>query len=149
MILISPIIKGKNYIDQCLRSNLAMQMSAYKRILKNREELIKDLQSGQRVNIDGYLVTKALYNEITGINLIENNTTNSNQIYLVSISKSNKADSSTQLYIEKLKSQKFNILTENINMPYFWKDGLNYDPFGIDLQKAVKNYLNDIIPKKL
>ena len=110
--------------------------------------MIKDLQSGKSVNIDGYLVSKALYNEITGINLIENYTTNSNQIYLVNISKSNKPDSSTQLYIEKLKSQKFNILTENINMPYFWKDGLNYDPIGVDLQKVVKNYLNEIISKK-
>lgn len=37
LILISPLIEGKAYIDQCLRSNLTTQISMYKKIIRDRK----------------------------------------------------------------------------------------------------------------
>ena len=69
LILWEPIIDGQKYIQQCLRSNLATQMSLYRKIRKTREQLIEQLKIGGYVNIDGYLISREFYDQIIDINL--------------------------------------------------------------------------------
>ena len=71
LILWEPILEGEKYIQQCLRSNLATQMTIHRKIIKTREQLVDDLNSGTHVNIDGYLVPRDFYQQIIKIDLNE------------------------------------------------------------------------------
>ena len=73
LILAYPILVGKLYIDQYLRSNLTTQLATYRKIIKDRNQLINDLMSNQPLNIDGYLLSKSFYQQLESINLIEKN----------------------------------------------------------------------------
>ena len=70
LVLWDPILDGRKYIQQCLRSNLATQMAIHRKILQTRDQLIDDLDKGKHANIDGYLISKDLYQQIIKINLI-------------------------------------------------------------------------------
>ncbi len=69
LILVAPILQGKPYFEQSLRSNLTTQMAAFKKIVKNRSEMVGDLQAGRTVNVDGYLVGSELYRQMIEIDL--------------------------------------------------------------------------------
>ena len=64
LIIISPVINGKAYMEQCLRSNLAAQNALYRKVIKDREALVRELMAGDTVNIEWYLLTKALYEQM-------------------------------------------------------------------------------------
>lgn len=71
MVLWEPIINGKEYFHQCLRSNLTTQLLLFRKIIKTRERLEDDLKKGESVNIDGYLVSPEFYSQVSKINLLE------------------------------------------------------------------------------
>jgi len=69
MILWEPILDGNAYVQQCLRSSLATQMAAYKKVRYTREQMIKDLEKGQAVNVDGYLISGSFFRQASAIDL--------------------------------------------------------------------------------
>lgn len=69
LVLWEPVIDGEAYIQQCLRSNLATQMTLYRKILYTREQLTEQIKTGENVNIDGYLISPAFYDQIIEIKL--------------------------------------------------------------------------------
>jgi alpha/beta superfamily hydrolase len=71
LVLISPVIDGKAYAEEMLRSNLAAQVSIHRRIMKDRKTLIKELREGEKVNVDGYLLTGKLYDEMSSLNALQ------------------------------------------------------------------------------
>lgn len=87
LILWEPIIKAENYIQQCLRSNLATQLLLHRKVLKTREQLVGDLKKGLPVNIDGYLMSPELYSQAVQINLFDNPGAISVPVLLVRINK--------------------------------------------------------------
>jgi exosortase A-associated hydrolase 2 len=92
LILWNPVISGNSYIQECLRSNLAMQMSTYRRILHTREQLISELISGKLVNIDGYLISADLYQQLSGIDLLNQQENCAKRVFIVQIQKSEQAE---------------------------------------------------------
>lgn len=139
LILINPIIRGGPYIDLCLRSNLATQIITYQKIIKNRKQLIEALSKGEKVNVDGYLLTKELYFEMKSIDLTRQFSCNSNHILIIQISKraTNAVDKNLQrlheLYLEN------NCVSEisNIHCDAFWVDSRIYTAETVPLYRSV------------
>jgi exosortase A-associated hydrolase 2 len=69
LVLCQPVMAGERYFLECLRSNLASQMTRYGRVVKNREQLLQELESGSPVNIDGYLVSSRCREELAPLSL--------------------------------------------------------------------------------
>jgi len=60
-ILIDPILNPVSYLEDALRANLTAQMTRYKKIIKNRDVLIKEIQTGKLINVDGFLIGKEMW----------------------------------------------------------------------------------------
>lgn len=61
LVLWDPICDGASYFQELLRSNLTTQLAVYGRVIENRERLQQRLRDGERVNVDGYEIGKALF----------------------------------------------------------------------------------------
>jgi alpha/beta superfamily hydrolase len=57
LILWEPVIDSKKYFMDHLRSNIASQMIAMGKITKNREALVKELEAGSSVPVEGYQIS--------------------------------------------------------------------------------------------
>lgn len=71
LVLWEPILKGEEYLLKCLRSHLATQMAAYKKIVKTRNQILADIEEGRSVNIEGYLLSSEFCRQVRAIDLIE------------------------------------------------------------------------------
>ncbi len=71
VILWDPIVNVEAYLYKCLRSNLAAQMVLYHQVKFNREQLISKLKEGEKINLDGYLLTNELYESAKNIHLLK------------------------------------------------------------------------------
>ena len=69
LILWDPVVDGAKYGQEILLANLAMQMAAYGKVTVERKDLVKQMEAGQPVNIDGYEVSHAMFRQITEIRL--------------------------------------------------------------------------------
>lgn len=87
LVLWEPVIRGDEYFHRCLRSNLATQLLLYHKVEKNREQLVDDLNRGDKVNIDGYLISPEFYHQVSGIDLMENPGAIDIPVFLASIKK--------------------------------------------------------------
>lgn len=147
LVLISPIVDGKYYIDQCLRSNLTTQMTTYKKIFKDRKQLISDLMSGQLVNIDGYLLSKDLYQQMEAINLLTNSSISIPANVLI-LNLSNKENQPIEEKINNLYQKYKTKIKEadliNVKEDYFWKDNKIYNPESENIQEEILNWIRKI-----
>jgi uncharacterized protein len=145
LVMIAPIIDGKPYIEQCLRSNLTTQMTTYGNILKDRTQLVKDLMSGQLVNIDGYLISRELYMQMGKINLLNDIVPSARHILLIQISpKENMPfEKGIQQIHAKYKTHHSDVELMNVQEDHFWKDGKVYSPRKINLQNTVTSWLKN------
>jgi exosortase A-associated hydrolase 2 len=144
LVLIAPILRGKTYIEQCLRSNLATQMAAFKQITKDRNELISDLQADRKVNIDGYLLTKQIYLQIAQINLLELPLNLPQNTLLIQVTKKE-----TQPYEKDLNSFYLSCKQTGISVKllsvcdsFFWTEAKKYIPKCNNLQDTIANWIN-------
>ncbi len=54
LVAVCPVLKGKDYLQELLRINLTSQLAVHKKVVRNRERLIRALESGGAVNILGW-----------------------------------------------------------------------------------------------
>ncbi len=73
LILWAPILKGNDYLLQILRMNLTQQVVVYKKVLYTREDLIKGLKEGGKINVEGYEITRDLYEQVSKVDLLAEN----------------------------------------------------------------------------
>ena len=73
VLLWDPIIDGKEYFNQLLRFNLTAQLSTYGGVQKERNELLKLIESGDKVNILGYEIHKSLADSLYSTTLNDTN----------------------------------------------------------------------------
>ncbi len=144
LIAISPIIDGKKYIYQCLRSNLSTQMILHKKVIRDRDLLVKDILAGETVNIDGYLITKDIFEQIEAINILSNPTPSSSNVLFIQISnrKNKPLDKGLQTLFEKYKNDSNNVELLNIQRDLFWTENKMYNVHLEKLQGAIINWLN-------
>lgn len=58
-------------MQELLRINLTTQSAVYKEIRHNREALVRMMREGSKVNIDGYELAYACYEQASAINMKE------------------------------------------------------------------------------
>ncbi|MEW6442076.1 MAG: alpha/beta hydrolase [bacterium] len=61
VILIEPVLDPIASLEEALRANLARQMVVHRKIVRNRSQLIEDIQSGMVVDVDGFSIGKRLW----------------------------------------------------------------------------------------
>jgi len=70
VVLWEPVIDGKGYFMADLRRKLVKEMMTRGRSSVNREEILKSLDSDEaEIDFDGYVVSGALYRELTQLNV--------------------------------------------------------------------------------
>ncbi|OGA27701.1 MAG: hypothetical protein A3I01_10810 [Betaproteobacteria bacterium RIFCSPLOWO2_02_FULL_65_24] len=67
LIVWDPVQNGREYLMQLLRSNLANQMTVQGSVTRTREALVKALDAGELVHVDGYGIGTALYRDLTAL----------------------------------------------------------------------------------
>ena len=144
LILISPIIDGKSYIENCLRSNLTTQMATHKRILKDRNALINGLMNGEKVNIDGYLLNQTLFKELSECALLQNPLTPPPHSLVIQISKkdSNPIDSALQKLVHTFEEAGGKTVALNINEDNFWAEAKRYTARSEKIESTIGNWLD-------
>lgn len=120
-ILVDPIIKGQQYIDNVLRTNLSYQMVTYGKVNVTRETLIKQLNDGEYVNIDGYLLNGEMYNQIGNLNLQDITHNNINVLVLNYSKNLSSYPGSLKRYCDYLRSQNCNVKSQTLPDPTSWK----------------------------
>ena len=71
VVMIEPVVNGKDFLYKNLRVNLSTQVAAYKKIQFTRDQLIEKIYNNEVVNVGGYGLHKKLYNDLGEINLLE------------------------------------------------------------------------------
>ncbi len=69
-VLWEPILNGRRYFDQELRRKLVREMVTFGQSRETRATLLKDLEDGKPIDLDGYAVTARLVDGINAIDLI-------------------------------------------------------------------------------
>jgi len=71
LILWEPVVDGERYMQDLLRTNLTTQLAVYGKVTEKREDLVRQMQAGNTVNIDGYEMTNTLFEQASEINLLQ------------------------------------------------------------------------------
>lgn len=71
LLLWEPIVDGGRYMQEMLRGNLTAQLANFGKVSETREQLVEKMKAGQPVNVDGYEITHALFDQISAIKLLE------------------------------------------------------------------------------
>jgi alpha/beta superfamily hydrolase len=69
LILWAPVMDVGDYLYECLRKNLSNQLLVHRKIVHTREQLLQKIVAGEKVNVDGWYVTKEMWEQGTGITL--------------------------------------------------------------------------------
>jgi exosortase A-associated hydrolase 2 len=69
LVLWDPVTDGAPYMQEVLLSNLATQSAVHQQIRFTREDLVAQMRSGQTVNIEGYALSHALYDEVSRLQI--------------------------------------------------------------------------------
>lgn len=124
LILWAPIVDLRLYLFEFLRGNLSNQLLVNRRIILNREQLMEKICSGEKVNVDGWLIGKAMWEQSNEVDLKDRTTQLKNDCIII-----NFLDSQSKAYSLSDK-ETFNRNIEVINyVPEFtFSDWKNYQP---------------------
>lgn len=64
-----PVMDGSRYITDLLRAHLTAQLVTHRKVVHDRDALVAQIQTGQTVNVEGYEIGKALYDEMIALDL--------------------------------------------------------------------------------
>lgn len=65
----APILDGAAYLQDLLRINVTTQLAVYREVREDRDTLIRALESGESVNVDGYDIGPALARELRALSM--------------------------------------------------------------------------------
>lgn len=69
LVLWDPVMDGASYMQEVLRINLTTQMAVYGEVSVNRDALVEQMKAGKYVNVDGYQMAYAMFEEASAIRL--------------------------------------------------------------------------------
>jgi exosortase A-associated hydrolase 2 len=65
----APTVDGHRFMQEMLRVNLATQLAVHKEIREDRTALVAAMRSGRAVNVDGYPLSLAFYEQLSTVRL--------------------------------------------------------------------------------
>lgn len=143
LILWQPILDTKQYSYQSLRSNLTTQFILYNKVLFNREVLLHQLDQGQLVNLDGFLLSKAMHQSLTAIDLFSQKLRFHNPVFVADFEK-NGNGSMVDQFIANYQSGNHRVQRLRFEVPDWWREPRPselFDPNPIRLFQATCNWL--------
>jgi uncharacterized protein len=120
LMLWAPIVDGRRYMQELLRVNLTTQMAVYREIKIDREGLVRLMEQGNTVNVDGYDLSLPLYEQLSRLHLNEGTRKFAGRCLLVQVERSEKARPSKEL--EDLRGKYPNAALEIVREEPFWKE---------------------------
>jgi hypothetical protein len=69
LALWAPVVDGGRYLQDILRANLAAQMAAHREVRQDRAALVAELAQGRTVDVDGYALSPAMYDQVSAVKL--------------------------------------------------------------------------------
>lgn len=70
LVLWHPVLRGAPYAQELLRMNLATQVAQYREVREDRDALVQSMKAGRTVNVDGYEMSLAGYEQMSAIDLL-------------------------------------------------------------------------------
>lgn len=141
LILWAPVLNGNDNIQSLLRINLTHQIVVYKKVLYTREDLIKGLKEGKKINVEGYEITRELYEEVSKVDLLAEDKKFKGKTLLFQFSQNS---SEFEPELEKLRGiYSKNNSTELLKCadPPFWGDMKYYPPLTDDLFRKTLSWI--------
>ncbi|MGH8249895.1 MAG: alpha/beta fold hydrolase [Steroidobacteraceae bacterium] len=71
LVLWDPVTDGADYMQSVLRSNLMYQMALHRKVVEDRETLLRRIDQGELVNVEGYELGGPLFRQVSAIRLAE------------------------------------------------------------------------------
>lgn len=68
----APILDGSAYLQELLRINVTTQLAVYREVREDRDALMRALESGHSVNVDGYDLGPAMARELRSLSMAAN-----------------------------------------------------------------------------
>jgi uncharacterized protein len=123
LVMWEPIVNGAKYMKEMLRINMSTQSAVYREIRTKTDLLVEKMKSGETVNIDGYEMGWAMYDQASCINLIVSKKKFSGRTFVVEI---NRKITSEGLRLKQFV-ETFNAgqISEALEDP-FWKEIRRY-----------------------
>jgi exosortase A-associated hydrolase 2 len=69
LALWAPVVDGGRYLQEILRANLAAQIAAHREVRQDRAALVAELAQGRSVDVDGYALSPAMYDQVSAVTL--------------------------------------------------------------------------------
>jgi alpha/beta superfamily hydrolase len=141
LVLWAPILRGKDYLRQLLRMNLTHQVVVYKKVVRTREDLIRGLDEGKKVNVEGYEITREFYQKVSGVDLLSSDKSFKGNTLLLQFSQNSPE---TNLDLDKLKNLYAKCNHSEVlksTDPPFWADMKYYPPHTTDLFEKTMGWL--------
>jgi len=138
LVLCDPILNGEPYMKALLRSNIATQSAIYREIRYNTDALIQMLKQGKTVNVEGYEMSGALYEQGAAIDLFNIQLPDLERVLLIQISP--KQQEISKEYKE-LQTRWTNCdVALAVELP-FWKEIKPYCPRADNLYRIILEWL--------
>jgi uncharacterized protein len=120
LILWDPILDGREYISQLLRSHLTTQLAVHGRVTRSREELFEDILAGRPVAVEGYPLTREFVRELVELDWIASFPELPRGALLVEVAKAGQKTPSERL--ASLSSRNSAVECVVVEAPPFWRE---------------------------
>lgn len=146
LVLWNPVVNGEKYFQECLRSNIATQMTTYGKVKMNRKQITEDLLKGNPANIEGYPIAYEFYNQISKLNLLAGKDFYARRTLIVQSDKKKvfKADADLQALYEKLLKNQQSVEFKLIQEQPFWTEVNEYVKSAELLFSLTQGWVNNI-----
>ena len=120
LVLWAPVVDGSRYLQELLRINLATQMTVYREVRDDREALVRRLEAGETVNVDGYEMSRDMSRQLSTLSLVVEGRGPSAPTLLVQIERAPNAKPAREL--ETLRSHVSAADLRVVQEDLFWKE---------------------------
>jgi alpha/beta superfamily hydrolase len=140
LVLLDPIVDMNRYMQEVLRTNLTTQMVMHGKIVTNRDELTEQILSGSPVNVDGYDLSRELFEPASKINLLEQCIQFDGDSLVVQIGRANQAPRKD---LQQLANNFTCAQMQQVAEEPFWKETKNFVSRSEDLSSVLFNWLGE------
>lgn len=144
LVLADPVLDAQAYFYKLLRSNLTSQLLIHDKVVRDRDHLVADLESGGSVNIDGYLLGSAFYRSVRDLNFFEDPRVGPNLpptlLLEISARESGPAQRPAR-FAEKWAATPSPPELRSVDLPILWEGQKTYCPHPAALFDAVAGWI--------
>lgn len=108
----APVIDGNRYVNDILRVHLSAQMLVHRKVIHDREALVKRILADESVNIEGYEIGKPLYSQIVESDVVALLRTSNLPVLVQQIGPADRLDTQYQELSQLTRPVEFEIVQE-------------------------------------